>query len=126
MIPEAADPAMNFQEYLLSQVLCIRHVVRVSQAQVSFGLPSRGVADAAHHTVEVCWQELSAITDENSRGGLITRDSQRRGLLGFQDERWTMASTTMGKARRTVLDLYILLVIVFETKTSYDLAGCAN
>jgi len=37
-----------------------------------------------------------------------------------------MASTTMGNARRTILDLHILLVVVRETKISYDLAGCAN
>ena len=37
-----------------------------------------------------------------------------------------MASTTMGNARRTIIDLYILLVVGPETKISYDLAGCAD
>ena len=37
-----------------------------------------------------------------------------------------MASTTMGNARRTILALYTLPVVVRETKISYDLAGCAN
>ena len=45
------------------------------------------------------------------------------GVLGGA---MTRARTTMGDARRTILDLYILLVVVPETKTSYDLAGCAN
>jgi len=36
-----------------------------------------------------------------------------------------MASTTMGNARRTILDLYVLLCRT-ETKISYALAGCAN
>ena len=52
----------------------------------------------------------------------LLENSQRRGLLGFQEERWTIASTGMGKgaAPRSILDLYILLVAAAETKIFYE------